>query len=73
MMSQIKNYQAELTLLPTAVQTALLQLYPPETKPSSSPPIVGGFQIPLPGITGDTPGETEADEPHDWHCYLGSR
>ncbi|APV45176.1 hypothetical protein Dform_01858 [Dehalogenimonas formicexedens] len=37
-----------------------------------APPIVGGFQMPLPGLSGGRP-EVEGEPALDWHCYLGSR
>jgi hypothetical protein len=59
-------------LLPAATLPEVLKLCPPEPKICNVPPIVGGFQMPLPGFSGrDT--DIEAEQSLDWHCYLGSK
>jgi hypothetical protein len=60
-------------LLPNAEQSAVLLLCPPESKPATAPPIVGGFQMPLPGFPGGSTDEKERAASHEWHYYLGSR
>ena len=60
-------------LLPVAEQPPVLLLRPPEPKLSAAPPIVGGFQMPLPGFPGGSADEKERAASHEWHYYLGSR
>jgi len=63
---------AAIGLLPTATTPVALRLCPPEPKLCAVPPIVGGFQMPLPGFLGRNP-ELEPEQSLDWHCYLGSK
>ncbi len=59
-------------LLPKATQPPVLQLCSPELKTTLALPIVGGFQMPLPGLLGRN-AEVGPEQSLDWHCYLGSR
>ncbi len=59
-------------LLPMPTKPPALQLCPPEPKVCAVSPIVGGFQVPLPGLTG-CEHDLEPEESLDWHCYLGSK
>ncbi len=59
-------------LLPKATRLPVLQLCPPEPNTNLALPIVGGFQMPLPGLLGRNP-EVGPEQSLDWHCYLGSR
>ena len=61
-----------ISLLPAANARPALQLCPPEPKACAIPPMVGGFQIPLPGLSLCN-HEVEPEQSLDWHCYLGSK
>jgi hypothetical protein len=58
--------------LPAAKPPPVLQLCPPQLKEYAAPPIVGGFQMPLPGISSCNQ-EVEPQHSLDWHYYLGSK
>ena len=73
MLNQIKAKDDATELLPGVPQTWVFELRAPEPKMCSIPPIVGGFQMLLPGISGSNPDESELENSLDWHCYLGSK
>jgi len=67
MLTDQKKGPEMIGLLPT-----VSMLWPPEPRICNAPPIVGGFQMPLPGLSGSC-SEIEDERPFDWHCYLGSK